>query len=1182
MKTLKVGILFLMVCLLAGSAFADDYDNCSSVPLVEAEDAMVGDSEVTVTTVLQSWTSGQVNNPQFYYEFEPVGITPETGFIFYPGGTVSAAAYAPMAREIAKAGFFVALVPMPDCLAIYGIGRADAVINNNPGINTWAIGGHSFGGVAACWYLNDGSEKFANETDISGLVLWASNPAGPMTYTPDKVISIWATDDPLTTEQEILAAAPDLPADTYYVELKGANHTQFGWYGLDNTDYDYLTVSSTTDVLADISRQEQQDLIVSYTVNFLDSLTPNTLNIPAAEAQVTADDGSTWERVSLHGFADINNTDIVALTPYNGNLYALTRNDVSGFELWKTDPAQGWQRIHVQGFTDQNNYYGYLQYFTGFSVPGWYGPETYKFNPNMNIWADMIEFQGHLYVAVSTGHQGSALFGSRGALIWRTDGVAWEPVIGGHEPVAEGTLSAISSCGDTGDVTETAVFTDSTPGWEATANLTSCIIEVESEFTELTHGIAGGDPVPAKRLFKIVSNTENTLTVQQNEDSKTDEITRCDEYLDGGFDLGRPKNNLSGFETGAAYTISCGAHSQGFGDPWNKSIIDFEILNDELFASIGLNYVQGARVMRTSDGLNWEADSPYSFGNIHGIDWNTGLDLDVCPDQDGKYTTRDVPVSSSATKMVKTSVAGQETLFIGGTGTAGCNGRGARIYRREGDVEAAALGRRWTPIVDVLVDENAEGTNENGFGYDSANPNTGDPDFFYSAFQAWSWAEYDNNLLVGVAKLEAGGMIYSTPGSLVEEDGAWAFSVGGQSADRLPDSETGIADSSPDPTFNGFGDALNTGMYLYNYNDTVYAGTMVTNLSSYTANPLNGADLWKGTGDGDNISWSRVVGDGFGDATVLQFQAFADYAAKMYMVASTVNPSDFPGQEPDNATGSLVYRLAEEAPECLVDSDCSVGEECVEGVCEAIPDASPTITAGPYLAAGRWPVLPTTSSSESPMYLHQNYNVLWFFSDDYASCPGEPCTHIAEYQAVDAAGWTTLSVTSDDDQGYAFVALPVESLINASTYAFRFLVTDCVDQSAQSQTYYFRVAVTDAPPVIENGPFLAAGTWPMLPRAESNAFVLNKNYNVLWTFSDDYASCSGDCTHRARYRKLGEEEWTWLTPSEGLFGETSYASVTLPIVSSSLTAGTYMFRFDVADCVSQYTYAPSYYYFKVE
>ncbi len=408
MKTLKVGILFLMVCLLAGSAFADDYDSCLTIPLDVAESAMLGDSEVTVTTVAVPWTAGQANNPQFYYEFSPVGVSPDTGFIFYPGGTVSAAAYAPMALEIARAGFFVALVPMPNCLALFGVGRAEEVITNNPGIGTWAIGGHSFGGVAASWYI---SGNFTNNSKIDGLVLWAAytDADSPIASFQGEVISLWGTNDTLTTPQEIIDAKPDMPADTYYIELEGANHTQFGWYGqASNTDYDYLTVSSTTDNPADISRQEQQDLIVSYTVNFLDSLTPITSNIPAAEAQITADDGSVWDKVSLHGFADINNTDIVELTPYNGNLIALTRNDVSGFEIWKTDPAQGWHRIHVQGFTDQSNYYGYLQNPNVETANFFDFEETaHQYNPNMNIWADMIEFKGHLYVAVSTGYQGS-------------------------------------------------------------------------------------------------------------------------------------------------------------------------------------------------------------------------------------------------------------------------------------------------------------------------------------------------------------------------------------------------------------------------------------------------------------------------------------------------------------------------------------------------------------------------------------------------------------------------------------------------------------------------------------------------------------------------------------------------------------------------------------------------------
>ena len=88
--------------------------------------------------------------------------------------------------------------------------------------------------------------------------------------------------------------------------------------------------------------------------------------------------------------------------------------------------------------------------------------------------------------------------------------------------------------------------------------------------------------------------------MQQNEvATNTNEFTRCDEYLAGGGDTGRPRNNMSRVVTGAAYTITCGDHAQGFGDPWNKSIIDFEILDDVLYASIGLNYEKGARIMRT-------------------------------------------------------------------------------------------------------------------------------------------------------------------------------------------------------------------------------------------------------------------------------------------------------------------------------------------------------------------------------------------------------------------------------------------------------------------------------------------------------------------------------------------------------------------------------------------------------
>ena len=263
-------------------------------------------------------------------------------------------------------------------------------------------------------------------------------------------------------------------------------------------------------------------------------------------------------------------------------------------------------------------------------------------------------------------------------------------------------------------------------------------------------------------------------------------------------------------------------------------------------------------------------------------------------------------------------------------------------------------------------------------------------------------------------------------------------------------------------------------------------------------------------------------------------------------------------------------------PQCLTDSDCEEGYECVDGVCEAlVTDNPPALIAGPYLAAGTWPVLPT--SAESPMYLDANSDVLWKFSDDFASCSGD-CTHSAEYQAVGGSTWTALDVTATAN-GYAYVTLPIESLQNATTYAFRFSVTDCASQTTQSSTYYFRVAVTDAPPVITSGPFLAAGAWPVLPTSSSKALVLDQNEYVLWTFSDDYAYCRGLCTHRARYRKVGDTAWTWITVSADPTGK-QYAYAELP--GESLDAGTYQFYFDMLDCVGQRTSAPKVYYFKVE
>ncbi len=227
-------------------------------PLPEAEAAMESDGDVTVNTItVNEWPDGS----NFYYTFEPTMPGTTIGFIIYPGAYVDPVSYAPFAHEIARDGFFTVIVKMIDDLAIgESAQRATRIISDYPGIEKWAIGGHSMGGFAACAYTKQHTEN------IDGVVLWAAYPSDVARLNDKiiKAISIYGTNDGLATPEEIDDSRGDLPPYTQFVAVVGGNHTQFGWY---DTSPNPL---QPNDNPADITRQQQQDIIVQETVNFLD------------------------------------------------------------------------------------------------------------------------------------------------------------------------------------------------------------------------------------------------------------------------------------------------------------------------------------------------------------------------------------------------------------------------------------------------------------------------------------------------------------------------------------------------------------------------------------------------------------------------------------------------------------------------------------------------------------------------------------------------------------------------------------------------------------------------------------------------------------------------------------------------------------------------------------------------
>ena len=225
-------------------------------PMPEALAALESDAAVSVQA--EPW-----------WVFRPAGSVPTVGLIFYPGGRVDPRSYAPAARAIAAEGYLVAIVPMPLNLAVLAPGRASAVIDAFPEVESWAVGGHSLGGAMAIQFT---AKRLAQRSDtvttqnsqaVQGLVLWAAfgTPSDDLSALDLHVLSIYATEDGLSTPADVLASRPQMPADAQFVAIQGGNHAQFGWYG-----------PQARDNPATISRQAQQEQVIAATVGLLQAL----------------------------------------------------------------------------------------------------------------------------------------------------------------------------------------------------------------------------------------------------------------------------------------------------------------------------------------------------------------------------------------------------------------------------------------------------------------------------------------------------------------------------------------------------------------------------------------------------------------------------------------------------------------------------------------------------------------------------------------------------------------------------------------------------------------------------------------------------------------------------------------------------------------------------------------------
>lgn len=190
-----------------------------------------------------------------FYVFNPKIEGIKKGIVIYPGALVEPLSYSYIANELSKKGYLVAIPEVNLNLSITENNKAEEFILKHNEIKEWYVAGHSMGGVSAAYYAED------NQDIVHGVIFLGSYPSKgtDLSDNEQKVLSIYAENDGLTSIADIEKSKKNLPKDTVFIEIEGGNHAQFGIYG-----------EQKGDNKAEISAKEQQDKIIDSILDYMD------------------------------------------------------------------------------------------------------------------------------------------------------------------------------------------------------------------------------------------------------------------------------------------------------------------------------------------------------------------------------------------------------------------------------------------------------------------------------------------------------------------------------------------------------------------------------------------------------------------------------------------------------------------------------------------------------------------------------------------------------------------------------------------------------------------------------------------------------------------------------------------------------------------------------------------------
>lgn len=176
------------------------------------------------------------------------------GFLIYPGAQIQPEAYLPLARETAlRFKSTVVIVKFPLNLTFFDW-KVGTRVMKDEAIDQWILMGHSLGGAF-------GSKLAASDPRIIGMVMLASYPADNLSKRTIPTLSLNGQLDAVMSEAEFAKQKPKFPIGSEFYIIGGANHSQFGSYGL-----------MSNDSVASITPQKQREIILDFVADWLSSL----------------------------------------------------------------------------------------------------------------------------------------------------------------------------------------------------------------------------------------------------------------------------------------------------------------------------------------------------------------------------------------------------------------------------------------------------------------------------------------------------------------------------------------------------------------------------------------------------------------------------------------------------------------------------------------------------------------------------------------------------------------------------------------------------------------------------------------------------------------------------------------------------------------------------------------------